>query len=72
MLVGSGVLLYNAYAWHAKANDYVDEYDNLKSGRPLEYDRLRKNAKDANDKVSPFLISGGLLGISAIGVYIWF
>jgi len=72
MLVGGGVLLYNAYAQHAKANDYVEEYDNLKSGKPLEYDRLRKKAKDANDKVSPFLISGVALGVSAVGVYIWF
>ena len=72
MLVGGGVLIYNAYAQNAKANDYVDKYNDLKSGKLLEYDRLRKKANDANDKVSPFLISGGILSISAIGVYIWF
>jgi len=72
MLVGSGVLLYNAYAQHAKANDYMDEYKGLDSGKPLEYERLKKKIKETDDKVPPFLISGGVLGISAIGVYIWF
>jgi len=72
MLAGAGVLLYNAYAQKEKVNDYMDEYDALKSGNVQDYDRLRKKANDANDKVNPFLISGGILGVSAIGVFIWF
>jgi len=72
LAVGSVVLLYNAYAKKAESNDYLDDYKKLNSGKPMEYDRLRKKSKEANDKVLPFLISGGVLGVSAVGVFIWF
>jgi hypothetical protein len=64
--------LYNALDQDSKSSDYVDEYDNLKSGKPLEYDRLREKAKDANGKVPIYLGIGSGLVVSAIGVYLWF
>jgi len=70
-LVG-GVLLYHAYDLNSDANYYMDEYNSLNSGKISEYDRLRKSAKDANDKVPFYLISGGVLAVSAVGVYVWF
>jgi len=70
--LASGVFLYNAYALNADANYYMDEYNNLSSGKISEYDRNRKSAKDAKDKVPFYLISGGVLAVSAVGVYIWF
>jgi len=68
----SGGLLFLAYDQYTKTNKYMDEYNKLSSGMPLEYKNLRKKAKDANDKMSLFLISGGVLGVSAIGVVLWF
>jgi len=70
--IAGGVLLYNAYSYNAEANDYVDKYNELNSSYPLEYDRLRKKANDAHGMVPIFLISGGALTVSAVGVYIWF
>jgi hypothetical protein len=68
----SGALLFHAYDLNTEASFYMDEYNNLGSGRISEYDRSRKLAKDAKDKVPFYLISGGVLAVSAVGVYIWF
>jgi hypothetical protein len=66
------VLLYNAYSYSSEVSDYMDEYNKLDNSFPLEYDRLRKKANDAHDKVPIRLISGGVLVVSAVGVYLWF
>lgn len=66
------VLLYNAYAQSEDASDYAKKYNKLTSGKPLEYDNLKKKANDAHDKVPIFLISGGALVVSAVGVFLWF
>ncbi|MCL1967018.1 MAG: hypothetical protein FWF67_03980 [Fibromonadales bacterium] len=74
------VLLYNAYSYNsdqkAKVNDYMNEYNRLNSPYLLEYDNLRKNATDANDKIAGktnlYLITGGAFVVSAVGVYLWF
>jgi len=68
----SGVFLYLAFDQNAKASDYMNKYNKLNSGIPSEYDSLRKDANDAKKKVNPFLITGAALGVSAIGVFIWF
>lgn len=68
----SAVFLYSAYSNHAKANDYVDDYNKLNSSYPLEYERLRKKATDAQAKVPRYLISSGALAVTAVGVYLWF
>jgi len=67
----SGVLLYNAYSQYSKSDEYVDKYNELKTGYPYDY-RIREKAKDASGKASVFLISGGVLAVSAVGVYLWF
>ena len=68
----SGLFLYHAYDLNNYANNYMDEYDKLGNGKLSEYDRLRDLAKDAHKKVPIYAISGGILAVSAVGVYIWF
>jgi len=68
----SGALLYHAYDLSTEVDYYMDRYNGLSSGKISEYDNYRKSAKDTKDKIPLYLISGGVLAVSAVGVYIWF
>jgi len=71
LTTASGVFLGLAYYEHSEANKSMDRYKSLDDGIPYNYDKERKKTKEARDKVQPFLITGGALGVTAIGVFLW-